>query len=73
MINQKKKGSWTRKIKLNVQEKIESLKDDNQVKILSSENEKLIHSDSKKLTKRLMRSQIINDGKRGWWERAWWG
>ena len=52
------------KIKLDAQEKIESLKDDNQVKVLTSENEKLIHSDFKKLTKKLMRSQIINDGKR---------
>ena len=52
------------KIKLDAQEKIESLKDDNQVKALTSENEKLIHSDFKKLTKKLMRSQIINDGKR---------
>ena len=52
------------KIKLDAQEKIESLKDDNQVKVLTSENEKLIHSDFKKLTKKLMRSQIINDGKK---------
>ena len=52
------------KIKVEVQNKIESLKDDNQLKTLISENEKLIHSDFKKLTKKLMRAQIINDGKR---------
>ena len=51
-------------IKLEVQNKIDSLKDDNQIKVLISENEKLIHSDFKKLTKKLMRSQVINDGKR---------
>jgi len=52
------------KIKTETQSKIDSLKDDNQVKVLTSENEKLIHSDFKKFTKKLMRSQIINDGKR---------
>ncbi len=52
------------KIKTETLSKIDSLKDDNQVKVLTSENEKLIHSDFKKLTKKLMRSQIINDGKR---------
>ena len=52
------------KIKNETQDKIASLKDDNQIKVLTSENEKLIHSDFKKLTKKLMRSQIINDGKR---------
>ena len=52
------------KIKVEAQGKIESLKDDNQLKVLLSENDKLLSSDFKKLTKRLMRSQIINDGKR---------
>ena len=52
------------KIELEVKTKIDSLKDDNQLKVLTSENEKLIHSDFKKLTKKLMRTQIINDGKR---------
>ena len=52
------------KVKADVQNKIDSLKDDNQLKLLTSENDKLIHSDFKKLTKKLMRSQIINDGKR---------
>ena len=47
-----------------MQTKIDSLKDDNQLKALTSENEKLIHTDFKKLTKKLMRSQIINEGKR---------
>jgi len=51
-------------IKLEAKDKIESLKDDNQLKVLLSENDKLIHSDFKKLTKTLMRSQIINEGKR---------
>ena len=31
---------------------------------LLSDNDKLLSSDFKKLTKKLMRSQIINDGKR---------
>ncbi len=52
------------KIKVETQTKIESLKDDNQLKLLLSENDKLLGSDFKKLTKKLMRSQIINDGKR---------
>ncbi len=52
------------KIKVETQIKIESLKDDNQLKVLLSENDKLLSSDFKKLTKKLMRSQIINDGKR---------
>ena len=52
------------KIKVETQGKIESLKDENQLKVLLSENDKLLSSDFKKLTKKLMRSQIINDGKR---------
>jgi len=52
------------KIKIDTQSKIESLKDDNELKVLLSENDKLLSSDFKKLTKKLMRSQIINDGKR---------
>ncbi len=52
------------KIKVETQVKIESLKDDNDLKLLLSENDKLLSSDFKKLTKKLMRSQIINDGKR---------
>ena len=52
------------KIKVETQAKIESLKDDNELKVLLSENDKLLSSDFKKLTKKLMRSQIINDGKR---------
>jgi len=39
------------KVKADVQNKIDSLKDDNQVKMLTAENDKLIHSDFKKLTK----------------------
>jgi len=52
------------KIKVETQGKIESLKEDNQLKVLLSENDKLLNNDFKKLTKKLMRSQIINDGKR---------
>ena len=52
MINQKKKETmhW-KKLKSEIQEKIDGLKDDNQLKVLASENDKLIHSDFKKLTK----------------------
>ena len=39
-------------VKNEAQSKIESLKDDNQVKILVSENDKLLSSDFKKLTKK---------------------
>ena len=52
------------KIKTESLAKIDSLKDDNNLKILVSEDEKLIDSDFKKLTKKLMRDQIIKDGKR---------
>ena len=52
------------KIKVETQGKIESLKEDNQLKVLLSENDNLLNVDFKKLTKKLMRSQIINDGKR---------
>ena len=52
------------KIKVETQGKIESLKEDNQLKVLLSDDDKLLSSDFKKLTKKLMRSQIINDGKR---------
>jgi molecular chaperone HtpG len=46
-----------------VQSKIESLKDDNDLKVLTTENEKLIHSDFKKLTKKL-RVEVILDKKK---------
>ena len=52
------------KVKLDILEKIESLKNDNQIKTLVTKDEKSIHSDFKKLTKKLMRSQIIDNGKR---------
>jgi len=52
------------KIKVETQAKIESLKEDNQLKVLLSENDKSLSVDFKKLTKKLMRSQIINNGKR---------
>jgi len=51
-------------IKSETLNKIETLKDDNNIKLLISEDEKLIDSEFKKLTKKLMRDQIINDGKR---------
>ena len=46
------------KIKVETQGKIESLKDDNQLKVLLSENDKLLNFDFKKLTKKLMLSLI---------------
>tara|TARA_Y100001933_G_scaffold254930_1_gene297257 strand:+ start:536 stop:2611 length:2076 start_codon:yes stop_codon:yes gene_type:complete len=52
------------KVKQDVTSKIETLKDNNQVKISSLEDDKLIDSEFKKLTKNLMRAQIINDNKR---------
>ena len=52
------------KVKIETLSKIDSLKDDNQVKILSIENEKAVDSDFKNLTKKLMREQIIKEGKR---------
>ena len=59
-----KRDSELEKIKSEIFTKIESLKEDNNLKLLISEDEKLIDSDFKKLTKKLMRDQIINDGKR---------
>jgi len=58
------RDSELEKIKSEALNKIDSLKDDNNLKLLISEDEKLIDSDFKKLTKKLMRDQIINDGKR---------
>ena len=58
------RDSELEKIKFETLNKIDSLKDDNNLKLLISENEKLIDFDFKKLTKKLMRDQIINDGKR---------
>ncbi len=58
------RDSELEKIKSEALKKIEALKDDNDLKKLISEDEKLIDSDFKKLTKKLMRDQIINDGKR---------
>jgi len=52
------------KVKLETLSKIEALKDDNPVKLITSENEKLVNSDFKNLTKTLMRDQILKDGKR---------
>jgi len=58
------RDSELEKIKCETLKKIDSLKDDNNLKLLISEDEKLIDSDFKKLTKKLMRDQIIKDGKR---------
>ncbi len=52
------------KVKSEVLNKIEALKEDNPVKLLSAENDKLLDSDFKKLTKNLMREQILKEGKR---------
>jgi len=58
------RDSELEKIKSEVENKIDALKDDNNLKILISKDEKLVSSDFKKLTKKLMREQIINEGKR---------
>ena len=47
------------KVKSEIQEKIDGLKDDNQLKVLTSDNDKLIHSDFKKLTKKI--NEISNN------------
>ena len=52
------------KIKGDLTTSIESLKDDNPIKEIISENESQLSSDFKLLTKKLMRSQILEDGKR---------
>ncbi len=52
------------KVKTEALNKIATLKDDNPVRLLTTENEKLIDSDFKNLTKNLMREQILKDGKR---------
>jgi len=62
--SKEERDSELEKIKSESVNKINSLKDDNNLKLLISEDEKLIDSDFKKLTKKLMRDQIINDGKR---------
>ena len=51
-------------IKLKVQETIEGLKDDNAVKKAITSNNKTLGNNFKSLTKKLMREQIIKDGKR---------
>ena len=58
------RDSELEKIKSETLNKIDSLKNDSNLKSLISEDEKLIDSEFKKLTKKLMRDQIINDGKR---------
>ena len=51
-------------IKVNITSKIEGLKDDNSVKKSLSLNNKLLETSYKALTKKLMREQIIKEGKR---------
>ena len=51
-------------IKINVSSKIDGLKDDNAVKKSLSSNNKLLDNSYKALTKKLMRDQIIKEGKR---------
>ena len=51
-------------IKAQVGEKIAGLKDDDAVKVAVSSNSKALGNTYKSLTKKLMRAQIINEGKR---------
>ena len=51
-------------IKINISSKIDGLKEDNAVKKSLSLNSKLLDNSYKALTKKLMRDQIIKDGKR---------
>ena len=51
-------------IKTSISEKIDGLKDDNAVKKSLSLNNKLLENSYKALTKKLMRDQIIKEGKR---------
>ncbi len=51
-------------IKINISAKIDGLKDDNSVKKSLSLNNKLLENSYKSLTKKLMREQIIKEGKR---------
>ena len=51
-------------IKTNISETIEALKEDNSVRKATSSNSKLLGNSFKALTKKLMREQIIKEGKR---------
>jgi len=51
-------------IKAQVAEKIAALKDDDAIKVAVSSNGKALGNSYKALTKKLMREQILNDGKR---------
>jgi len=62
--SKEERDSELEKIKSETLNKIDSLKEDNNLKLLVSADEKLVDSDFKQLTKRLMREQIIKDGKR---------
>ena len=62
-LSKEERDSELEKIKIEIPNKIESQKDEKLRKILE-DDEKLIDSDFKKLTKKLMRDQILNEGKR---------
>ena len=62
-LSKEERDSELEKLKIEIPNKIESQKDEKLRKILE-DDEKLIDSDFKKLTKKLMRDQILNEGKR---------
>ncbi len=63
-LTKEERDSKLEEIKTNVGDKIESLKEDNAVRKAVSTNPKLLTSSFKALTKKLMREQIVKDGKR---------
>ncbi|ABX09209.1 polyribonucleotide nucleotidyltransferase [Prochlorococcus marinus] len=63
-LTKKERDLKLEEIKTNLGEKIDSLKEDNAVKKAISSNPKLLTTSFKSLTKKLMREQIIKDGKR---------
>ena len=58
------RDSRIEEIKTNISLKIDGLKDDNAVKKSIASNTKILETSYKALTKKLMRDQIINEGKR---------
>ncbi|KGG12051.1 MULTISPECIES: polyribonucleotide nucleotidyltransferase [Prochlorococcus] len=63
-LTKEERDTKLEEIKTNLAEKIESLKEDNAVKKVISSTPKLLSNSFKSLTKKLMREQIIKDGKR---------
>jgi len=63
-LSKEERDNKLEEIKSNCAEKIEALKDDNIVKKYLTANPKSLGNSFKALTKKLMRAQIINDGKR---------